>query len=73
MSHVALNEVNKLSMLRALEIGRYLSINFCSWDLYEYTLLQNTTKHSWAVKAIQLEKPQFVIFDLQTGRKNVTC
>jgi len=36
--HVILNEVNKLSMLRTLENG-HLSMNFCSWDLYEYPLL----------------------------------
>ncbi|KYN28037.1 hypothetical protein ALC57_02555 [Trachymyrmex cornetzi] len=72
MPHVALNEINKLSTLRALESGRYLSMSFRSWDLYEYPLLQNTTKHSWAVKtATQLEKPRYVIFALQTGRKNV--
>ncbi|KYN21207.1 hypothetical protein ALC57_06424, partial [Trachymyrmex cornetzi] len=72
MPHVALNEINKLSMLRTLESGRYLSMSFRSWDLYEYPLLQNTTKHSWAVKtATQLEKPRYVIFALQTGRKNV--
>ncbi|RLU18528.1 hypothetical protein DMN91_008885 [Ooceraea biroi] len=72
MPHVLLNEVNKLSMLRALESGRYLSMTFRSWDLYEFPLLQSTTKHSWTVKATtQLEKPQYVIFALQTGRKNV--
>lgn len=72
MPRVLLNEVNKLSMLRALESGRYLSMSFRSWDLYEYPLLQNTTKHSWAVKtATQLEKPRYIIFALQTNRKNV--
>ncbi|RLU21673.1 hypothetical protein DMN91_006049 [Ooceraea biroi] len=72
MPHVLLNEVNKLSMLRALESGRYLSMTFRSWDLYEFSLLQSTTKHSWTVKAVtQLEKPRYVIFALQTGRKNV--
>jgi len=72
MPHVMLNEVNKLSLLRALESGRYLSMSFRSWDLYEYPLLQSTTKHSWAVKtATQLEKPRYVIFALQTGRKNI--
>ncbi|KYQ50956.1 hypothetical protein ALC60_09948 [Trachymyrmex zeteki] len=41
-------------------------------DLYEYPLLQSTTKHSGAVKtATQLEKPRYVIFALQTGRKNI--
>ncbi|KYN16315.1 hypothetical protein ALC57_11433 [Trachymyrmex cornetzi] len=72
MPHVALNKINKLSMLRTLESSRYLSMSFRSWDLYEFPLLQNTTKHSWAVKtATQLEKPRYVIFALQTGRKNV--
>ncbi|XP_026830148.1 uncharacterized protein LOC113563135 [Ooceraea biroi] len=70
--HVLLDEVTKLSMLRTLESGRYLSMGFRSWDLYEYPLFQSTTKHSWAIKtASQLEKPQYVIFALQTGRKNV--
>jgi len=71
MPHVMLNEVNKLFLLRALESSRYLSMSFRSWDLYEYPLLQSITKHSWAVKtATQLEKPRYVIFALQIGRKN---
>ncbi|XP_025266912.1 uncharacterized protein LOC112638817 [Camponotus floridanus] len=70
--HVVLNDVNKLSLLRTLDSGRYLSAPFRSWDLYEFPLLQSTTKHSWAIKAaMQLEKPRYVIFALQTGRKNV--
>ncbi|XP_070527374.1 uncharacterized protein [Cardiocondyla obscurior] len=72
MSHVILNEVNKLSMLRTLDSGRYLSMTFRLWDLYEYPLLQSTTNHFWAVKAAtQLEMPRYVIFALQTDRKNV--
>ncbi|KAG5311096.1 MMP14 protein, partial [Acromyrmex insinuator] len=68
MPHVVLNDVNKLSLLRTLEGGRYLSMCFRSWDLYEFPLLQSTTKHSWAVKTTsQLEKPRYVIFALQTG------
>jgi len=39
MSYIALNEINKLSMLRALESSRYLNMSFRSWDLYEYSLL----------------------------------
>ncbi|XP_018405039.1 PREDICTED: uncharacterized protein LOC108781543 [Cyphomyrmex costatus] len=71
LPHVTLNEVNKLSMLRILENGRYLSMSFHSWDLYEYPLLPSTTKHSWAIKTTtQLEKPRYVIFALQTDRKN---
>ncbi|XP_026825290.1 uncharacterized protein LOC113561901 [Ooceraea biroi] len=71
MPHVALNEINKLAMLRTLESGRFLSMSFRSWDLQEFPLLQSTTKHSWTVKTTtQLEKPRYVIFALQTGRKN---
>lgn len=71
MPHVVLNDVNKLSLLRTLEGGRYLSMGFRSWDLYEYPLLQSTTKHTWAVKAsTQLEKPRYVVFALQTARRN---
>ncbi|XP_011872097.1 PREDICTED: uncharacterized protein LOC105564382 [Vollenhovia emeryi] len=72
MPHVLLNKVNKLSMLLTLESGRYLNMCFRSWDVYEFPLLQQTTKHSWAIKtATQLEKPRYVIFVLQTGRKNI--
>ncbi|CAL1680804.1 unnamed protein product [Lasius platythorax] len=47
-------------------------MGFRSWDLYKYPLLQRTTKHSWPIKtATQLEKPRYVVFALQTGRKNV--
>ncbi|XP_011171549.1 uncharacterized protein LOC105204190 [Solenopsis invicta] len=71
MPHVSLSEKNKLSMQRALESEKYLSMAFCSWDLYKFPLLQLTTKHSWAIKtATQLEKPRYVIFALQTDWKN---
>ncbi|XP_029674122.1 uncharacterized protein LOC115242175 [Formica exsecta] len=72
MPHIVLKDVNKLRLLRTLDSGRYLSVAFRSWDLYEFPLLQSTTKHSWAVKAAtQLEKPRYVIFALQSGKKNV--
>ncbi|XP_020298084.1 uncharacterized protein LOC109862440 [Pseudomyrmex gracilis] len=71
MPHVVLNDVTKLSLLRTLESGRYLTMSFRSWDLYKFPLLQSTTKHSWGVKtATQLEKPRYVIFALQTARRN---
>jgi len=44
MPHVLLSEINKLSMLRALESGRYLSMVFRSWNLHEFPPLQSTTK-----------------------------
>jgi len=32
MFHVMLNKINKLFLLRALENGRYLSMNFAEYD-----------------------------------------
>ncbi|XP_071577997.1 uncharacterized protein [Temnothorax nylanderi] len=41
------------------------------WRMPHVVLNDSTTKHSWAVKAApQLEKPRYVIFALQTGRRN---
>lgn len=69
--HVSLDEMHKLSMLRILDSDRPIGMTFRSWDLYEYPLLQTTMKHTWAIKtAAQMEKPRYVIFALQTNRKN---
>jgi len=73
-THVALNEVNKLSMLRALENGRYLNVSFRSCDLYEYLLLQNMTKSIYGLsKRFSLRSLDitYIIFALQTSRKNI--
>ncbi|XP_076299316.1 uncharacterized protein LOC143218167 [Lasioglossum baleicum] len=54
-----------------LDSDRPIDMTFRSWDLYEYPLLHTTTKHTWAIKtALQMEKPRYVIFALQTNRKN---
>jgi len=56
-------------MLRALKSSRFLSMSFCSWDLYEYSLLQNMTKHGlskWRLNLISRD-----MLSLQIGRKNV--
>ncbi|XP_078051669.1 uncharacterized protein LOC144477804 [Augochlora pura] len=71
MPHVALDEIYKLSLMHILENEISLSMSFRSWELYEYPMLQTTTKHTWAIKtAPQMEKPRYVIFALQTDRKN---
>lgn len=69
--HIKVSDRNKLLLLKSLERDRSIQIAFRNWDLYEYPLLPKTTKHSWSVKTTsQLEKPRFVIFGLQTARKN---
>lgn len=71
MPHVKVSDQQKLTLLKHLEKDKPLQIAFRNWDLYEYPLLPKTTKHSWSVKtASQLEKPRYVIFGLQTDRKN---
>ncbi|XP_076548225.1 uncharacterized protein LOC143306063 [Osmia lignaria lignaria] len=71
MPHVTLEERHKLSLLRILENGQTIIMSYRSWDLYEYPMLQATTKHTWSIKAAtQLEKPRYVIFALQTDKKN---
>jgi len=58
MFHVMLNKINKLSLLRALENGRYLSMNFA-----EYQAFMDHQDCNSAEKT--------VIFALQTDRKNI--
>ncbi|XP_066584067.1 uncharacterized protein [Prorops nasuta] len=69
--HITLEEMNKLAILRFVENGNVVTMNYRTWNLYEYPLLQSSTKHTWAVKAsTQLEKPRFIILALQTNRKD---
>jgi len=71
ITHVLLNEINKLSMLRILESGWYLRMAFRSWDLYEFPLLRRMHQTFIVKTATQLEKQRYIIFALQTGRKNI--
>lgn len=71
MPHIKVSDQVRISLLKCLEKDKTLQIAFRNWDLYEYPLLPKTTKHTWAVKtSSQLEKPRYVIFGLQTNRKN---
>ncbi|KAJ8912713.1 hypothetical protein NQ315_012267 [Exocentrus adspersus] len=72
MPHVQVADIEKLRLLKYIENGRDLEIAFRSWELHEYPVLQQTTRHTWNVKATnQLEKPRFVILALQTDRKGI--
>jgi len=47
MPHVSLNEINKLSLLRTLESGRYLNMGFRSWEIctsFRYCNAQPSTR-----------------------------
>lgn len=69
--HIKVSDRERLKLLKYLEKDKPIQVAFRNWDLYEYPLLPQTTKHSWSVKtASQLEKPRYVIFCLQTDKKN---
>lgn len=69
--HVKVSDRERISLLKIMEKDKPIQMAFRNWDLYEYPLLPKTMKHSWSVKtASQMEKPRYVIFCLQTKRKN---
>lgn len=70
--HVTVANPEKLSLLEIVASNKAIQMAFRSWDLYEYPSVPRTTHHTWAVKTVnQLEKPRYVIFVLQTNRKNL--
>jgi hypothetical protein len=72
MPHIKVSDRERLGLLKYLESDRAIQIAFRNWDLYEYPLLPETTKHSWAIKtSSQIEKPRYIIVGLKTKRKNV--
>lgn len=72
--HVKVSDKEKVNLLKLLEKDRPLRFAFRNWDLYEYPLLPQTTKHTWSIKtSSQIEKPRYVIIGLQTNRKNLTA
>ncbi|XP_014299137.1 uncharacterized protein LOC106693963 [Microplitis demolitor] len=69
--YVTMADKQKIEALNYITRDPAISISFRAWELYEYPLLPNTSKHIWAVKtSTQLEKPRFVILGFQTARKN---
>jgi hypothetical protein len=70
MPHIKVSDRERLSLLKNLERDRAIQIAFRNWDLYEYPLLPETSKHSWAIKtSSQIEKPRYIIIGLKTERQ----
>ncbi|KAL4084371.1 hypothetical protein QTP88_028194 [Uroleucon formosanum] len=71
MPIIKVSDKEKLNLLKVLDSCKTLSCAFRTWDLCEYPVLPRNTSHSWTVKSSSLlEKPRFVLFRLQTSRKN---
>ncbi|XP_034944924.1 uncharacterized protein [Chelonus insularis] len=69
--YVTVADIKKVELLSYIAKDPPIPLSFISWELYEYPMLPNTTKHVWVVKtSTQLEKPHYVILGFQTARKN---
>jgi hypothetical protein len=70
--HVRLNDEHRITLLRKLKSDRDIVIPFRSWEFHEYPVLPETQRHTWTVKtSTHLEKARYVIFGLQTNKRNV--
>lgn len=69
--HIAVDDEERLKLLRLVEKEKSLFIPFRSFETFEYPELGTTNKVVWNLKtASKLEKPRFIIIGLQKGRKN---
>lgn len=70
--HLRLADHHRVNVLKQLNSDKEIVIPFRSWEMHEYPILPQTQRHSWNIKTSnQLEKPRYVIFALQTNRRNV--
>ncbi|KAK9680971.1 hypothetical protein QE152_g38663 [Popillia japonica] len=57
--------------LEYIDKSNNIQVAFRSWELQELPLVQQTTRHIWAIKTTShVETPRFIIFGFQTDRKN---
>lgn len=69
--HISVGIAEQLRLTSYLNKNIEMPIAFRSWELYEYNLLAQTNRHTWAVKtATQLETPRYIVIGFQTDRKN---
>lgn len=72
--HVSVADEQRLTLMKCLEKNIELAVPFRSWELHECPLLMESQTHTWNIKtSSQLEKPRFIIFGLQTDRKNIAA
>lgn len=68
---VKLADKGRLKLMKIIDRRLPIEMHFRSFELLEYPMLPQTTRHTWNVKTTsQLEKPRYIIFGFQTARKN---
>ena len=74
MPYVEVSDEYRLRLLRLVQNDTPISMPFRHWELFEYPVLPETTKHTWTVKSTsQQEKPRFIVIGLQTNRQGVVA
>lgn len=69
--HVSMADQYRITLLKQLNSDRDIVVPFRSWEMHEYPIMPSTERHSWTIKTSnQLEKPRYIIFALQTNKKN---
>lgn len=69
--HIKLNDVERLHILKTIEMNKFLQVWFRSWDLNIFPVLPQASSHVWNLKTSSaLERPRYVIIAFQTNRKN---
>ena len=66
---ITVSDYEKLKLLEVLEHDKPLTIDFRSWQIFEYPTLPQASKISWNVTTTpQLQKPRYVIVGFQQDR-----
>lgn len=68
---IQVSDVEKFALMKVINRDQFITMPFRGWSLNELPALPPSNKHIWNVKnSTQIEKPRFIIFGLQTDRKN---
>lgn len=60
-----------IRLLETLKSDRDIVIPFRSWEMQEFPIVPSSQRQTWAIKtSSNLEKPRYVIFAFQTGKRS---
>lgn len=69
--HVRLADQYRITLLKELNSDRDIVLPFRSWEMQEHPVMPTSQRQSWTIKTSnQLEKPRYIIFALQTDKRN---
>ncbi|RYA73330.1 hypothetical protein DD592_25905 [Enterobacter cloacae complex sp. 2DZ2F20B] len=69
MHHLSVSDAERIALIDIVRSNRELDIMFRSKELHEFAPPVQSITNTWTIKT-SLEKPQYILFALQQGRKN---